>query len=222
MKKSKNNTYGVIGLGRFGKALAQELAASGADVLAVDADEDAVKEIRNEVENALVSDDLSEDNLRRMGFGECDTVIVCIGSELDISMLTVLNIMSIGVKRVIAKASSKAHGQLLEKIGAEIIYPERDSGISLAHTLTSTGLLEAIQLSKDVDIAEVSLPEYLNGISVSDSGLRQNYGLNIVAISRNNLTITDVTPQEVLRSGDTLLLIGNNSSFRKFMKNREE
>lgn len=218
MKKSEKKTYGVIGLGRFGSALAHELAVSGADVLAVDVDENAVKEVRDEVENALVSDDLSEDSLRRMGFGECDVVIVCIGSILDVSMLTVLNVMSLGVKRVIAKASSKAHGQLLEKIGAEVIYPERDSGISLAHTLTSSGLLDAIRLSRDVDIAEVSLPERLNGVTVLDSGLRKDYGLNIVAISRNDRTITNVLPQEVLQSGDNLLLIGSNAGFRKLME----
>lgn len=216
MKKKVKNTYGVIGLGRFGSALAHELAVTGADVLAVDIDEKAVREIRDEVSNALVSGDLGEESLRRMGFGECDVVIVCIGSVLDVSLLTVLNVMSLGVKRVIAKASSKAHGQLLEKVGAEVIYPERDSGITLAHMLTSGGILDAIRLSTDVDLAEVSLPERLNGVTVKESDLRRSYGLNIVAISRGGKTITDVLPQEVLQSGDSLLLIGSYAGFRKF------
>lgn len=222
MKKNAKKTYGVIGLGRFGTSLAHELALMGADVLAVERDENAVKEVRDDIANVLVSDDLSEDSLRRMGFGECDVVIVCIGSVLDVSLLTVLNVMSLGVKHVIAKASSKAHGQLLEKIGAEVIYPERDSGINLAHSLTSSGLLDSIRLSSDVDIAEINLPEWMDGVTVLDSKLRKNYGLNIVAISRSGKIITDVLPQEVLRSGDDLLLIGSYTGFRKLTEDTDK
>ncbi len=209
--------FGVIGLGRFGFALAQELAQSGVEVLVVDKQEEIVREARAFTDNAYVASDLGISNLERMGFGECSTVVVCITGRIDVSMLTTLNVVNMGVPKVIAKAVSADHGALLEKIGAEVVYPERDMGVRLAKRLKSNSVMEYINLSNDVDISEVKLPSSLVGVKVIDSGIRRDFSLNIIAIQRVGETTTNVMPNEVLQAGDVLLLIGKNTDLKRFL-----
>lgn len=220
-KRSQEEVYGIVGLGRFGFAVARELAISGAEVLCVDSGEETVREARLFTENALVANDLSMSSLRQMGFGECSTVIVCIGGKIDVSLLTVLNLVNLGVPHVIAKAVSEDHGALLEKIGAEVVYPERDMGIRLAKRLKSSSVLESINLSADTDISEVALPSRLAGKTVVDSGIRKKYGLNIIAIRRGKELITQVLPGERLRGDDVLLLIGKNNELERFLEENQ-
>jgi len=216
-KRSNENVFGVIGLGRFGLALAKELALAGAEVLVADRQEEIVREAREFTDNAYVANDLSLNSLKQMGFGECGTVIVCIGGQIDVSLLTVLNAVNLGVPHVIAKAVSADHGALLEKIGAEVVYPERDMGVRLAKRLQSSTVMEYINLSNDIDITEVKVPASLVGVSVVDSGLRKNYALNIIAIQRGSETTTDIRFDYVLQSGDVLLLIGKSADLDRFL-----
>ena len=224
MKKQNQNrtVYGVIGLGRFGSAVARELALGGAEVLAADRVEEHVKQLRTLIDNAYVTDVLTAENLERMGFGECETVIVCIGSALDVSLLCVLNIQSLGVKHIIAKAASAQHGQLLEKLGAEVIYPERDSGVTVARSLLSHGLLDSINLSSDASISELDVPASLAGKTIKDSNLRAEFGLNIIAIQRGDKMLINLRPDDVLQPDDRLLLIGSNESLGRFMQEKVE
>lgn len=115
--------YGVIGLGRFGYALATELAGSGAELLVIDKDEDKVREIREYTENAVVVNTLDKKTLTETGIQNCDVAIVCIGENMESSILTTLNLVAIGIPLVIAKATSAEHGEILEKLGAEVVYP---------------------------------------------------------------------------------------------------
>ncbi|MBQ5749616.1 MAG: TrkA family potassium uptake protein, partial [Oscillospiraceae bacterium] len=134
-EKKTKPSYGIIGLGRFGMALALELAESGADLLVIDRVEELVREMREYTENAFVVQNLDKKTLSDTGIGNCDVVIICIGEHIDTSILTTLNVVSLGVKTVIAKASSAEHGEILEKLGAEVVFPERDMGVRLAHRL---------------------------------------------------------------------------------------
>ena len=131
--KNKNNIYGIIGLGRFGSALASRLAESGKDVIVVDRNEAKVKPLCGLTDYAYVTDNLSKDSLEDMGFADCGTVIICIGEEIDVNILTTLSVLNLGVKRVIAKAQSLEHGAVLEKIGAEVVYPEQYARIRRAN-----------------------------------------------------------------------------------------
>ena len=124
MAKNKDSaSYGIIGLGRFGTALAKSLAAAGKDVMIIDSSEAKVRELRQYTEHAFVAHDLGRETLEEAGIQNCDTVVVCIGEKIDTSILTTLNVVSLGVPNVIAKAISEDQGAVLEKIGAEVIYP---------------------------------------------------------------------------------------------------
>ena len=128
-QKKNKNTYGILGLGRFGYALAMELAAAGADLLVLDRDEEKVRELREYTENAYVVRNLDKKTLADCGVADCDVAVVCIGSQMDTSILTTLHLVSLGVPHVIAKAASAEQGEILEKLGAEVVYPERDMAI---------------------------------------------------------------------------------------------
>ncbi len=138
--------FGIIGLGRFGFALAKTLADAGKEVLVIDNNESKIKQIRNITENAFVVGPLDKESLEDAGIQNCGTVIVCIGEKVDVSILTTLNVISMGVPRVIAKAFSYEQGLILEKIGAEVIYPENDMAIRLANRLISSSTVDSIEL----------------------------------------------------------------------------
>ena len=127
MRKKEETAYGVIGLGRFGEALAIMLAQSGKEVIVVDRDESKIKEMRQYTECAFVTENLSAETLKEIGIQNCDVVVICIGEKADVSILITMSVIEMGVPRVIAKAFSPEQGAVLEKIGAEVVYPERRS-----------------------------------------------------------------------------------------------
>ena len=131
MRKKEETAYGVIGLGRFGEALAIMLAQSGKEVIVVDRDESKIKEMRQYTECAFVTENLSAETLKEIGIQNCDVVIICIGEKADVSILITMSVIEMGVPRVIAKAFSPEQGAVLEKIGAEVVYPERDMALRL-------------------------------------------------------------------------------------------
>ena len=124
--KKDKQIYAIIGLGRFGYALAMELASSDAELLVLDKNEEKIREIREITDNALVVNGYDKKTLAETGVQNCDVAVVCIGEQMDISILMTLNLVSLGIPKVIAKATSSEHGEILAKLGAEVVYPERD------------------------------------------------------------------------------------------------
>ncbi|GAA4654223.1 TrkA family potassium uptake protein [Anaerocolumna aminovalerica] len=208
--------FGIIGLGRFGFALAKTLADAGKEVLVIDNNESKIKQIRNITENAFVVGPLDKESLEDAGIQNCGTVIVCIGEKVDVSILTTLNVISMGVPRVIAKAFSYEQGLILEKIGAEVIYPENDMAIRLANRLISSSTVDSIELKGDINISEVKLTNKIAGQTVLEANLRQKYKLNIIAIEREGDTITEITPDYVLREDDKVVVVGKKDELKKF------
>ncbi len=217
-KKSKKekNTYGIIGLGGFGFSLASELAKSGADIIALDADEEKVREIREYTESAFIVKNLDKKTLSESGIGECDIAVVCIGEHLDSSILTTLNLVSLGVPHVIAKATGAEHGEILEKLGAEVVYPERDIAHRLAHRLEATRMLDYIQLSEKLNISKVTVPRTVIGKNIIDVNLRSRLGINIIAIENGTSIIQNITPDYVFREGDILFVCGDRGGLTAF------
>ena len=208
-RKNENMAYGVIGLGRFGYALATELAGSGAELLVIDKDEDKVREIREYTENAVVVNTLDKKTLTETGIQNCDVAIVCIGENMESSILTTLNLVAIGIPLVIAKATSAEHGEILEKLGAEVVYPERDMAIRLASRLETTRVLDFMQLSERITISKLIIPNQFIGKSILEINLRSRYGLNIIAIENDGTVIENIKPDYVFREHDTLFVSGS-------------
>ena len=217
-KPKPSTTFGVIGLGRFGTALAKKLVEQGAEVLALDVNEEAVKEIRNYTEHAFVTDGLNKVALEEAGIQNCGTVVVCIGEKIDASILITLNVVELGVENVISKATSYAQGCVLEKIGAKVVYPEHDMAIRLAKKLRSTSVLEYISLSNDIEISELRVPDKMIGKSIIEIDFRRRFGLNIIAIESDNKTYTDINPDHKFKSGDIVIVIGKDESVKAFEK----
>ena len=218
MKKQHTQLYGVIGLGRFGYALAETLARAGKEVMVVDANPDKVKAATAYTDNAFVSENLTREALHVVGLQNCDTVIVCIGEKVDVSILTTLNVISMGIPHVIAKAISSEQGAVLEKLGAEVVYPERDSALRLADKLVTNQVLEYIQLSDEVDITELMLTARIHGLTVMEADLRGKYGINLIAVKHGESTITDITPALPLHAGDVVALVGKRVNIARFSK----
>ncbi len=216
VKNKKRESFGVIGLGRFGLALAKALAKEGKDVIAIDSDENKIKEVRNDTEYAYVVSELTKAALQETGIQNCDAVIVCIGEKIDTSILTTLNVVSLGVPKVIAKANTYEHGLILEKLGAEVVYPEHDMAVRLAKRLLTNNVLDYIMLSDDIEISELTLTDKLIGESVADINIRKKLGLNIIAIMDNGKTITNIEPEYQFEKGDVMVVIGNRKNIEQF------
>lgn len=206
--KSDRLTYGIVGLGRFGYALAMELAANGADLLVIDLDEEKVKELREFTENAFVMPHLDKKALEATGIQNCDIAVVCIGEHMDSSILTTLHLVGMGIPHVIAKANSAEHGEILEKLGAEVVYPERDMALRLASRLETDSMLDLIQLSERLNISKLAIPEQFVGKTVLEVDLRGRFGLNIIALENKGCDVRIITPDYVFRENDILFLVG--------------
>ena len=213
--KTEKLSYGIVGLGRFGSALATELAASGADLLVIDHDEEKVRELRELTDNALVVHSLDKKTLSETDIQNCDVAVVCIGEHIEPSILTTLNLVDLGVKKVIAKATSAEHGEILRRLGAEVVYPERDMAIRLAKRLESSRVLDFIQLSSKINITKFAVPDKMVGKSVAETNLRAQFGLNIIAIVNGPDVLESVHPDYVFRAGDCMFVSGSEASVNK-------
>ena len=142
-------------------------------------------------------------------------MIVCIGDKVDVSILTTLNVINLGVPHVVAKANSPEQGEILKKIGAEVVYPERDMAIRLAKRLISGRVFNLFELDERTDISELKMSGVLAGQTVEKASLRQRYGVNIIAISQNGKLTTDVRPDYVLKQEDSMVVIGDRQKIRQ-------
>lgn len=215
-KKSNSTSYAIIGLGRFGSALALELAKSGAELLVLDRDEEKVRELREVTENAFVVNGFDKKSLTATGVQNCDVAVVCIAEQMDVSILMTLNLVALGVPKVIAKASSAEHGEILEKLGAEVVFPERDMALRLAHRLDSARMLDYIQLSAKVNISKLIVPDALVGQTIQQANLNGRFSLTIIAIEHGTAVVDAILPNYVFSAGDILYLAGGDAGLTRF------
>lgn len=219
--KTKMNSFGVIGLGRFGMAIAQYLAEAGKDVMIVDQKEEKVQELRHLTEYAFVVERLTRQTLEEIGIQNCDTVIIGIGEKIDTSILTTLNVVALGVPRVIAKAINRDHGTILEMLGVEVVFPERDMALYMGRYLIFNGFLDFISLNNNMEIQQFSVTDSMVGISVEELDVRQKYGLNIIAIGQEHTTDIEVSPKYRFRKGDSITAIGKVENFKRLVADIE-
>lgn len=208
--------YGIIGLGRFGLALAKTLSELGKEILAVDISESRVKQASHFTENAFLIGAYEKEVLMDYGIQNCATVIVCIGDSLDVNVLTTLDVIGLGVERVISRAGSYEQGMILEKIGAEVIYPENDMAVRLAHRLVYASIMDSIELKGNIAITELKLTSRVDGQTVLDINLRQKFKLNIIALEHDNEATTEIRPDFILHENDSLVVVGKRESIQQF------
>ena len=217
MKKQDSSAlFGVIGLGRFGSALARTLAEAGKEVIAVDCDEQKVKAIRKYTDYAFVVDDLSEEALTEVGIQNCGTVGICIGEQIDISILTSMLVLNMGVPHVIAKASSVGHGEVLKRLGVTVVYPEADMAVRIGKRLISGNLLDYIALEDGVEVQRIQVNGKMLNKSIRELDIRRLYGINIIAIERDHRTDVEFSPESRFQNGDTILVIGKSEKIDRF------
>lgn len=207
--------FAVIGLGRFGSSVAKTLTAQGYEVLAIDDDQGRIQEIAPIVTHAIQADAKDEQTLKAIGIRNFDVVIVAIGQDIQASILVTVLLKELGVKYVVTKATNDLHGKVLTKVGADkVVYPERDMGARVAHSLVSSNVLDHIEISPDYSILEVIAPESLVGKTLKDSGLRARLGVNILAIRRGKEIIVSPSPDVPIQETDILVAIGENKNLR--------
>ena len=216
MKKNQDIAYGIIGLGRFGSALARTLAEAGQEVIVLDRDEDKIKDMRQYTEYAFVTENLSLETLEETGIQNCDVVIVCIGEKVDVSILTTMRVIEMGIPHVISKALSSEQGAVLKKLGAEVVYPERDMALRLGRKLLSNNFLDYVSLNNSVEIRQVQVPQPLIGRSVEETEIRRKYKLNIIAIENGRDTNIEVAPDYRLKADDIIVVIGKVDNIDAF------
>ncbi len=213
----KKKLFVVIGLGRFGRSVAQTLFNMGYDVMAIDLDEEVIDAMKDKVTYGVTADALEERVLESLGVRNFDVAIVAIGNDIQASILITLTLKELGVKRVVAKAINERHGRVLEKLGADkIVYPERDMGERVAHYLVSANLLDYIEISDKYSLSEVTVPQFLVQKSLKQTNLRVKYGVNVIAIKRGQNLIVAPPGDEVLNSDDVLICIGLTQDLDKF------
>ena len=176
-------TFVVIGLGRFGTAVATELCELGHEVLAIDGREDSVAAVVDRVTHAVTGDARDPSVLRALGVRNYDCAVVAVADDIGNSALITLNLKEMGVKEVICKAQSHVHRKVLEKIGADrVVFPEHDAGFKLAQGLSSSNVLNFIELSDDFGIVELGAPKAWVGKTIRDLDVRARHHVNIIAI----------------------------------------
>ena len=215
-KRKEKELFGIIGLGRFGMSLAERLAEEGMELIAVDKEREKVNYAATFCENAFLLENLTRDNLEKIGIHQCDTVVVGIGRRLDVSVLTVLNLKNMGVKRVIAKSTSAEQGMVLEKLGAEVVYPEKDMGERLAGKLARPNILDYFSLGGDVDIAELVIGERADRMKVSELDVRRRFSINMIAITKDGVISAEIGPDTVVHEGNTVTVIGKEENIERF------
>lgn len=213
--------FAVIGLGRFGGSICKELSAEGMDVLAIDIEEDKVKQYKNIAAHAVIADTTDEEVLKELGIRNIDHVIVAIGEDIQASILTTLMLKEIGIKTITVKAQNDYHEKVLIKIGADhVVHPERDMGKRIAHSIMYTNILDHLEVSEDHSIVEIKAGEKMHGKSLLDLDIRAKYGCNVVAIKEAGAKEINVSPManQKINREDILIVIGSDKDLTRFEK----
>ena len=212
-------SYVVIGLGRFGSALARQLCKLGAEVLAVDVRADFVQQIANDVTHAVVGDAQDKEVLKALGVRNLDCAIIAIGENLAASVLIAMNLKELGVPYVVCKAHDETHRKVLEKLGVDrVVIPEQEHAQRLARSLNNHNVLDYIELSEDFGILDVPAPKSWIGKNLKELNVRAKLGVNIIAVENDGKTNVSPSADYLIRQGDTLVVLGDNIALEKVQK----
>src|SRR3989338_9155789 len=208
----------IIGIGNFGYTLASRLAERKCEVLVIDSDREKIQDIKDKVSQAIVAEASDRDVLLEIGAKDVDVACVCLGEKIDVSILVTLFLKELGVKRIIAKASSDAHGRALNLVGAtQVIFPEKDEAERLANSLVSPGIMDFIRVSEEFNIVELAAPEDFYNQSFRDLQLRKKYGIQVLAIKNplDGSVHVVPSPDYKIRPDDVMIVIGETQALKR-------
>jgi trk system potassium uptake protein TrkA len=208
----------VLGLGRFGGAVAAELVRLGFDVLGIDDAEDVIQSSAPRITHVVQADITNIDALRQLGVDDIKHAIVAVGSDLEASILATAALDELGVPAIWAKAVTRQHGRILQRVGAHhVVYPEHDMGHQVAHMIGGR-ILDWFQLDERFALVETVAPAELVGRSLADYGVREKYGITVVCVKPAGGSFTYATPDTVLAAGDLLVIAGETAAAEAFAR----
>ncbi len=221
--------FAVIGLGRFGYSVAESLVQKGCEVLAIDREEAKIQAISDSATFAVQCDATDERALKAVSTQNVDVAVVSIGENIEASILIVQTLTEMGITSIIAKAVTNAHGKILSNLGVtEVIYPERDAAIRLAHRLVSPKVLDYLELAPGYSVEEIAVPDRFSGMSIEETKIRELHNLNIIGIKKQvnrmikgKLKKEDTfnftpSPDDMIEKGDVLVMIGKEHDLDGF------
>lgn len=207
----------VIGLGRFGSALALDLHRRGTEVLAIDSSAKVVQHHAGQLTQVVTADCTDIDALRELGVDEFYIGVVAIGSDIEASILVTSLLVELGVDDIWAKAITAHHGRILDRVGAHhVVFPEREAGQRVAH-LVSGQMLDYMQVDDDFAIAEIRPPQQLVGVRLAETGIRTKYGITVVAVKNAGGQFTNAAPETELVHDDVILVTGRLNDLERFV-----
>ncbi|GAA3445761.1 potassium channel family protein [Planomonospora venezuelensis] len=215
-KANRGDAVVVIGLGRFGGALATELAARGVEVLGVDSDSRNVQEFSGRLTHVVCADSTDSEAMTQLGIAEFGRAVVGIGTDIESSVLTTSILIDLGLSDIWAKAISRQHARILERIGAHhVVQPEADMGERVAHLVTGR-MLDYVEVDEGYALVKTKAPGWADGRTLAELGIRSRYGVTVVGVKKPGTGFTYATSETVVRSGDTLLVAGDTEKTELF------
>lgn len=204
----------VIGLGRFGSALALALEEQGTEVLAIDNSDKRVQGLSARLTQAVTADCTDIEALQQLGVGDFHRAVVAIGDHLEDSILVTSLLVDLGIPDIWAKATSTHHGKILERLGAHhIVFPEKDMGQRVAH-LVSGNVLDYLQVDRDFALAKLRPPKEILGVPLAESTIRSKHGVTVVAVKKGDGPFSYATNETVVERGDVILAVGPNADIQ--------
>lgn len=217
-KKQEARSIVVIGLGRFGTSLALELLSEGREVLGIDADEKIVQTLSDQLTDVVQADSTDEAALRELGLQDFDSAVVAIGSDLESSILTASLLLQLGIPQVWAKATSTAHGRILEQLGVHhVIFPEMDMGKRVAHMVTGESL-DYVVLDKDFVMVKTEAPAVFHGKTLAELKFRSKHGVTVVATKKADGIYQPSFPETLIETGDLMVVAGRTEKVDEFCR----
>ena len=213
---SINKTYAVFGLGRYGRAVAEELVKNGADVIAVDSNEMLVNEAAQTIPVCKCADVTDPEVIDKLDIADVDVVIIAMANSLEATVMAITLCKEAGVPTVIAKCVEEMHGKIFERVGADrVVFPEKEAGTRLGKNLLSSGFVDIVELSKDALMVEVQVKNEWIGKNLIQLNLRKKYSINVVAVIKGEEVITNIDPEMPLTENMKLIVIADTSKLDK-------
>jgi trk system potassium uptake protein TrkA len=213
--------FAVVGLGRFGNYVARQLRENNCEVLGIESDRAVAETLTDSLTSVVIADATDKKALAKLDLGNMDAVVVCLGEEIGMSTLCVLHLKDLKVRKIVAKVSTEDHARVLTRLGADdVIFPERDSALRVADSLTWSNVVDYVPLSSGYSITEVAPPKDAVGKSLAESKLRNKYGVQIIAIHRvmpEEQMIFAPPPDHVITEDDAILVLGKRENVEEML-----